>query len=401
MALTIAVFVDGLKPESLEHMPFLNSLVKRRMKTTLGYSPTCYASMFSGVYPNKHLYWFTWQYAPQTSPYRWLNKSKIDRFSHNIFGKYALFRTTEFLTSTVPSWHGIMRLTWWDVPVKNWHYFDIAIKKNWFSPNFVKDYPSIFDILAEKRFPYGNLGLEETSIEQSLTMVERQTFDGSKQLYFVFIGEIDTLSHRYGQDSNIVIKQLKLLDHLLAKKLAALEKKQDVNFLLFSDHGHLTVKEKISLHSIFKDNGDNLDDYIFFNDGNYARFWFRNSNEERQVKRILTASIGDKGFILNSDLQKKYKVDMSDNRFGDLVFYVDAPYMLATRQVKIAGKTIQKKYVSNHGYLPDYPDSDAVLVSNKKMTSSRSIQLVDICPSILSLLGVDTPTNIDGASVWK
>ena len=35
-------------------MDFINSLAnKRRVKTELGYSTTCYSSMFSGVHPNK------------------------------------------------------------------------------------------------------------------------------------------------------------------------------------------------------------------------------------------------------------------------------------------------------------------------------------------------------------
>ena len=185
---------------------------------------------------------------------------------------------------------------------------------------------------------------------------------------------------------------------MLEKKYSDLEKKFDLHFLLFSDHGHFKVKDKISLHSVFKENGSNLDDYLFFNDGNYARFWFRNSSEEAKIRSILTKNLGNIGFILDEESLKKYGVDMVDNRFGDLIFYVDAPYMLATRTVTIAGRKIQRRYISNHGYLPDYPDSDAVLVSNKKIKTS--IQLVDICPSILSLLSIDTPRNIDGKSVW-
>ena len=131
----------------------------------------------------------------------------MNRFNHNIFGKYALFRTTEILTNTVPSWQGIMRLTWWDVPVKHWHYFDVAIRKPWYAKNFVKDYPSIFDILAANNVAYDILGLDEKTIEQSIHMLELQSFNDLKPFTFIFIGDIDTLSHRYGQESGIVIKK--------------------------------------------------------------------------------------------------------------------------------------------------------------------------------------------------
>ena len=70
----LTVFIDGLKPENIEHMPFLNSFSnKKKIKTEFGYSPTCYASMFTGVKPNKHLVWFTW---------KWKHKWTKDR---NIF----------------------------------------------------------------------------------------------------------------------------------------------------------------------------------------------------------------------------------------------------------------------------------------------------------------------------
>ena len=73
----LTFFFDGLKPDSLAHMPFLNSLSHRRLRTLLGYSITCHASMYSGVYPNKHLMWFVWQHSPETSPFRWLHSARL------------------------------------------------------------------------------------------------------------------------------------------------------------------------------------------------------------------------------------------------------------------------------------------------------------------------------------
>ena len=96
----LTVFIDGLKPESLEHMPFVNSLSsKRRIRTELGYSSTCYASMFSGVHPNKHLRWFFWKYSPETSPCKWVRKFKIDKLPHKLY--YYLCATIKHLRTFV------------------------------------------------------------------------------------------------------------------------------------------------------------------------------------------------------------------------------------------------------------------------------------------------------------
>ncbi|MEM2780621.1 MAG: hypothetical protein QW791_07135, partial [Candidatus Bathyarchaeia archaeon] len=56
--------------------------------------------------------------------------------------------------------------------------------------------------------------------------------------------------------------------------------------------------------------------------------------------------------------------------------------------------------VSMHGYLPDYPDSDGVFISNMRLKKDRMI-LQDIAPSILQALGLETPKYIDGEPVWK
>jgi len=103
-------------------MPFLNSLeTRRKMRTELGYSPTCDASIFTGVYPNKHLHWFSWKYSPNTSPYEWMRKIRLDKLPHNIFTKYACSKVARFLAHGPIVPHGVMPLQWWYVPVSNWH----------------------------------------------------------------------------------------------------------------------------------------------------------------------------------------------------------------------------------------------------------------------------------------
>lgn len=105
------IFIDGLKPDSLKYMPFINSFRhQRRIRTELGYSPTCDASMFSGVYPNKHLHWFSWMYSLNTLPYSWIRKYKLEKLPHNIFTKYACEKVTHWLSDTTTVPEGVMNL---------------------------------------------------------------------------------------------------------------------------------------------------------------------------------------------------------------------------------------------------------------------------------------------------
>ena len=172
--------------------------------------------------------------------------------------------------------------------------------------------------------------------------------------------------------------------------------------MLFSDHGHTLACDKLNLSSVFRSNGSVLEDYIYFVDSNYARFWFRNENEKLTVINVLS-KLSDKGFILTDKLLKQYNVDMPDRSYGDLIFYLDSPYTFDQGNIFVMGKERSDtgKYISFHGYLPDRLDSDGVFISNRDMIDDPYIKLVDIMPSILYLFKVKAPKDTDGAPIWK
>jgi predicted AlkP superfamily pyrophosphatase or phosphodiesterase len=395
------VFIDGLKADSVEHMPFLNSFeVKRRMRTELGYSPTCYASMWSGVYPNKHHVWLSWLYSPTTSPYKWLRKYKIDRLPHCLFTRYLLFKISNYLAGNILPWQGPMPLQWWYIPVSIWHLLDTSLKRSWFQLNFLGKYPTVFDILTKRGIQYELVGTEKVKPEKSWQTMEQYDFSNIKPWTFFFIGDVDELSHHHTQHSDVVIERLGEIDSLLKEKYNLLKSKVgDFYFVLFSDHGHVEIKNYLDLKPIFKSYGESLDDYIFFVDANFARFRFRNEDEERKVRRILS-QLGDAGYILTQEDLKRFHLDMPDNRYCDLVFYADAPHHL-TAGLKLGWKELRSPFLSAHGYSPDLPDSDGIFVSNIKAREGTHVELVDIMPSILDIFGIEIPTHVDGRVIWS
>ncbi|MFZ3166845.1 MAG: alkaline phosphatase family protein [Candidatus Methanoperedens sp.] len=397
----LTVFIDGLKPESIEYMPFLNQFYKRRIKTELGYSNPCHTSMYSGVHPNKHLIWFIWKYSPNTSPFKWLKKYKIDYLPHNIYTKYLLYRITNFSYKNNTSAFGLPFL--WYKPVEDWSYFDVVETKFWTEACYIDKYPTIFETLRLNNIDYEVVGLKKGMLNKSIDVINNHNFIKFADWTYLFIGEIDSLSHEFGQNSSQVQTKLKEIDNILFRIYNIYETQfGDFCFMLFSDHGHTMIKEKINIEKIFESHGYILKKYINFIDSNYARFWFRNEIEKREVISALS-NMNEKGFILTeSDLQK-YKIDMPDNRYGDLIFYLDAPYVFDHGNIVIMGKERSDtgKYISFHGFLPDYPDSDGVLISNKELINKSHIKLQDIMPSILYLLNLNIPDNVDGEVIIK
>jgi predicted AlkP superfamily pyrophosphatase or phosphodiesterase len=391
-------FIDGLKPESIEHMEFLNSLGnKKRIKTKLGYSNPCHASMYTGVKPNKHLYWFISKHSPGTSCFKWMENLKINRIHDNIYTKYACYRISKFLDNST-SFYGVP--FYWDLPINKWHNFDPVEKKFWTDVGY-SNYPTVFEILREHNISYESPGLEKTYSSKILDNIERYDPKASVSWTYFFIGDIDAYSHRYGQSSEQTKSVLKRIDSIIYsnyKKFSKID--EDFYFMLFSDHGHIDINEKINLSKIFKDNGKKITDYIYFIDSNYARFWFNNSEQEKDVRSVLS-HLGDKGFILTDDILKSYDINMPDNRYGDLIFYLDKHFIFDKGEINVFGKKMRREVVSMHGYLPDYSESDGVLISNKNLVDNKYIQLEDIPPSILRLFNISIPNYMEGDVIWK
>ena len=91
---------------------------------------------------------------------------------------------------------------------------------------------------------------------------------------------------------------------------------------------------------------------------------------------------------------------MPDNRYADLVFYVDAPHHL-TAGLTLGWKKFKSPFLSAHGYSPDIPDSDGVLVSNRKARDGTHVELVDIMPSVLDIFGIEIPEHVEGKVIWS
>lgn len=394
----LTAFIDGLKPNSLQYMPFLSSLkTRRRVRTELGFSNPCHASMYTGVYPNRHLNWFIWKYSPETSPFSWIWKLKLPE---NMYLKYACYQVTRLFNRSCTSFYGIPFL--WHIPLKLWGYFDVAEKRFWTETNYIENYPTIFELLRKHNVEYEIVGMSRkhaVAVESSRLIESYEPAEVKPWTYF-FIGDIDPLSHRYGQDSMQTQARLRKIDGILEAKYRFFKERfKDFTFMLFSDHGHVKVQERVNPQAIFSSQGDRLDNYIYFTDINYLRFWFRNEKEREKVSESLSR-FGDKGFILTEEHLKSYNINMPDNRYGDLIFHLQPGYAFDQGMILALGKQWTTQPVTIHGCLPDYPDSDGVFVSNWEVISDSHLKLEDIMPSILSLLDVEIPSYVDGRVLW-
>lgn len=387
----ITIFLDGLKPASLTHMPFLASLpYQGRMKTILGYSVACHASMYTGVYPDKHLLWFIWKVAPDTSPHRWLRYVPFPIFLNNLPAKYFLTKTAR-LFHRPTAFFGVPYIV--HLPVKYWNQLDIAEKKFWTEPNYLESVPSLFDHLRDAGVDFDIAGMIRGA-SCTADALDQHQFVDTKPWTYMFVGDTDGISHAHTQESDYVISELRRIDQILERKVSQIkEKVGDVRILAFSDHGHITVTRKIDPYVYFRNNGENLNNYLHIIDANFLRMWFKHPQDEDKITKLLGNLEG--GWVIDSDQLQQYHLRMPDNRFGELIFYLDAPAVFS-RTIWGWSRSIN----SMHGYLPDHPDMDGFIASDIEFDTGTHCQLVDIMPTIMDTLGLAVPEGFDGRIIW-
>jgi len=389
----LTFFFDALKPESLQFMPFLNSFAyKRRMRTELGYSVACHPSMYSGVHPDKHLQWFVWKYDPGSSPFSWARIFRYMGLLDNLPSRYFLHRYTKQFRNKNTSRFGVPLLV--NLPLGYWPYFNVVEQRSWEEPGYLENYPTIFDVLRQYKMEFEIIGMLKGAGDEFIQIAGHE-FDAIKPWTYFFLGSVDSFSHHYGQDAPVTIERLRKLDQLVEEQYEKYQRKEaEFDVIVFSDHGHIRVERQIDIYQEFNRRGHNLNKFIHLVEANFARFWFRNDSERRVIENILSTL--ENGFILTPDHFRRYHLTMPDNRYGDLVFYLDRPAIFS-KTIWGFGRT-QK---SMHGYLPDYPDSDGVFLSQREPVNEGQAELVDILPTIMDSLDLPTQDYVEGRVLWS
>ncbi len=386
----LAVFLDGLGADAAARMPFLSSQpTVRRMHTELGYSVTCHASMYTGVRPDRHGLWFIWQRRPQTSPFRWMRPFRfLDRIDNLPMHVLATKISRRFTRTS--SWFGIpypVHVRWRDIPD-----LDVAERKLWPEPHYLETAPTIFDLMQAGGIRVEIVGMNRKPPRGLSAWRTWQPSANPARFTFLFAGDVDHESHALGQDSPQVTSLVKQVDELIEDRYVRMAASgARPRLVVWSDHGHHDVRPLNPL-AFFKDRGFELRRYPHVIDTNFIRFWIDDVEERARCVNALD-ELGI-GHVLTADELTQYRVDMRDDRYGNVIFYVDLPWALSHT---IWG--FGRRLASAHGYLPSYPKSDAVFVSSEPAREGP-LDLVDVAPSLATLLDLPVPADLDGSSVF-
>lgn len=389
--MVLLYFMDGVKYEMMQkYMPFLASLHTKPLMSDFGYSCACHATMYTSRYIEEHGTWYIWKRG-DNSPYKWLNYIPGLKYMNWLPLKLVLGKITRKLSKN-SSYPGVACLV--NLPLKYWPLFETTEDVMWNDERYKKEIPNLFSILRDKKVKHHIVALHRGTQANDAMKEEYQVDYKNDDFVYYFIGYTDNMMHQYGENGKESQEYLTKVDAFIKKtyEKAKSVRGEDVTVIAFSDHGHIDIEEpKININDYFKPHGLKVNQYIHLIEANFARFWFRNDKERKEVEQVL-AEMKEKGlgFVLDKDYLDRYHLNVNPKEHGEIVFYLAAPHEF-TNTIWGFGKTVK----SGHGFEPTLPKHYGIFCSNKPLSDNRKFAyLTDVLPSALKAAGITTDSYI-------
>lgn len=382
--MVLLFFMDGVKYDMMKnHMPFLSSLNSMPLMSEFGYSCACHATMYTSRYIDEHQTWFIWKRG-DNSPYKWIDYVPGLKYLNFLPLKLVLGKITRKLSRNT-SYSGVSCLV--NLPLKYWSLFETCDNVMWNDPEWKSEFPNLFTIMNDKKVKNRVIALHRGTKADDVFKEECQVDYQNDEFVYFFIGYTDNVMHIYGENGKEAQEYLRKVDALIQQSYEKAKAfHEDVTVIAYSDHGHIDLEEPyIDINNYFKPEGLKVNNYIHLIESNYARFWFRNNQERKEVKCVIDKMVNKGlGFVLDDEYQKKYHLNVNPQEHGELIFYLVAPHEF-TKTIWGFGHSVK----SGHGFEPILPEHYGIFCSNKHLASDRKFaHLTDVLPSVMEQIGV-------------
>jgi len=384
----LVISLDAFQYDYLEQAKFLKDLALKnsygQLKTIFGYTGIG-AAINTGKYPKDSGIWLEFLYSPENTPFKllkyftFLDKgffSKLTRLMINLifnFGRY--LRGGSYLTSIK------------FIPFRQLVNFNTSLYKDWGDKDALerKRTKALFDILRERNIKFlyydwpikatnNYLHLDWLTKNNDQDKVDKLLRDKDKADFFwLRIWDLDSVTHKFGPNSSETKKCLQKVDYLCQKVYDNFRTNYDVEFLFWSDHGMVEIKELIDFREIIKEIN-----FPYFLDSTLARFWPSDGQTKSELIEKLNRQKGGK--ILEREDFEKHNLDFYDERYGKVVFALEP------------GNLIFPNFYNNsfspkgmHGYDPDLLEQKGIYISSLTK-GQKNKEMIEMYDEVLSLL---------------
>lgn len=369
--ISIVVLIDALGWKYLERRTFLDRFLPRRqaVRTILGFSSGAIPTILTGKLPAVTGHWNLLYYDPTDSAFRWaryfdfLPKRILD---HRVTRR-AVTEIGRRLLGMGPSFECCV-----SPPLLSW--FNWVEKRNIYSEGGIAGSASIFDDLARDRIPYRSYSYHNLSDADILRQAEIDLKSTDARFFFVYLSEMDMFLHLHCHEAEQITSKMRWYEDGLAKLFdVARAIDHDARLSVISDHGMTPVVHHYDLLGRLEPLGLRMpDDYLAVFDSTMARFWFFTESARRAVAEAFFDLPCGK-WLLEDEL-KREGVFFPDRRFGEQIFLLYPGWLLSRSDFNGA----RWMPAGMHGYHPDDPYSDGILLSNCEFPGSPVQNIADV-----------------------
>ena len=400
----IFILVDALKSLYLteENMPFLFSLSRKGyyVKQIIPCSGFCERSeIFSGLDGYDTGNFTAIGYLPENSPY------KSDGFVLSLF---------EILSKVSPRLYKILFNRWRKRNRKTLKGYNIppkTLKKLSLTEDGDKrliPHRDIFQVLEENGMSYtldGFTSLSDIGRRTKLTVLELAELEIKNSTDFIplYIGEIDTVGHRYGDDIESIKPYLRSVDATL-QRIYEIASEAGYSYSVMGDHGMVPVTKNLDVMKLVHESGCTIHkDYEAFYDSTMVRFWFNNEESRKRIYLIMKEKLSEYGLFVDIKNCSKYRIPLDilseegKPIYGELVWCANPGVLISPdyfHNSSIAEKGMHGylEVVQGHGtglYVKMYAG-----ITHQEVENAHSSK---ICGDLCKLLGIDNPNS----DLWK
>lgn len=233
-------------------------------------------------------------------------------------------------------------------------------------------------------------------VDQALAWLAMPT-EQRPHLITLYFEDVDSATHQYGPGSPQSIAAIERVDSYLDKLMAGIRElpvAQDVYLVVVSDHGQSGVNR--DAQPLILDQLANLDGLTVVDHGTAAYLYFPEPDRQRaeEIHDTINASWGQGKAILSSDAPDEWHLTETAG-FADIIVQADPGFLVFSSRQE-AGKASP----GDHGWAPGFQDMHGIFLARgpglPKGVRIPPIEVVDVYPLLMEVLGLPISTAIDG-----
>lgn len=233
-------------------------------------------------------------------------------------------------------------------------------------------------------------------------------------LEFLELYSIDRFQQWHLDDDKEVCRFYSVIDDFL-RKLAKQCTATGMSLMIFSDHGHEPIRGSIDIASILKQQPVPVQDYSYFIEVSNIRLWFHTAEARRRILACLSRL--EHAHLMTYKDMSQYNVPLKDDAYGEVFLFLNPGYIFFPHDFyqpvanaflgltdRMQVKRIRDpRHRGNHGHLPHFDAEKAfVVLADEGYTATQGhADIIDLAPSMLSVLGYASPAYMNGRRLFR